>query len=105
MSCLPFAPSRRRTAPPQSDGVNHRRTKKRSRCRPAPGLRFCTRRGLFEHAFDALGRKTELDESDAAIECSLIVRNQSAMKPKVEDAPQQETRLPAVARHLRPNVL
>jgi hypothetical protein len=77
MSCLPFAASRRRTAPPQSGGVISAGRKKRLRCWRAPGLRFCARHGLLEHAFDALGRKIELDESDAAIECSLIARNQS----------------------------
>src|SRR5438270_9410859 len=105
MSCLPFAPSRRRTAPPQSGGVNNRRTKKRSRCWRALGSGFCVARGLLEHAFDALGRKIELDERDAAIECSVIVRNQSVVKPKVEVRRSRKPRLPAVAKHLRPNVL
>ena len=45
------------------------------------GASVLRRRGPLEDTFDALGRKAELHQSDAAIEDLAIMRDQSALDP------------------------
>src|SRR5215470_11564800 len=54
------------------------------------GLLVLRRRGLVEDAFDALGRKVELDERDAAIEGFAVMRDQPVAEMKAADAFEQD---------------